>query len=226
MGRPRGRTKDETRARIVESALQCFGRHGYGGASNKMLADAAGLTTGALYRHFPTKADIYISAFRETNGWMQDRLSTAISGAGSLRETMLAVARVSRALIAEKPSMARFFPYTRMDAEHYPELAVVKDEPVLPDLADMAEPSVAGSADYPGALSKKDIERYNAVLATLVAGAARHAILNESPDPFGALMVKFERALNVAGAQVRRSGTAVPGLDYSIIGASENAAGT
>jgi len=66
-----------------------------------MIADAAGLTNGALYRHFRTKADIYVTTFMETNGWMLERVSTAVSGAASLRETMLAVARLSRAVITE-----------------------------------------------------------------------------------------------------------------------------
>jgi len=107
MGRPSGRTKEETRARIIESALLCFGRYGYGGASNRMIADGAGVTTGALYRHFSTKADIYLSTFLEINGWMRERVTTAVSGTSSLRETMLAVARVSGALRAEKPQITR-----------------------------------------------------------------------------------------------------------------------
>jgi hypothetical protein len=46
------------------------------------------------------------------------------------------------------------------------------------------------------------------------------------PDDFAALMDKLERVLDAAGAQVRRSGTPVPGLDYSVIGNTENAAGS
>ena len=224
MGRPTGRTKNQTRARIIESALLCFGSHGYGGTTNRMIADAAGLTNGALYRHFRTKADIYIATFMETNGWMLERLTTAVSGAASLRETMLAVARVSRALITEKPTMAPFLTIVRMDAEHYPELAVIKDVQVLPNLGDSTEP--ARAADSGGALPDDQLRCYTEVMATLVNGAARHAILSADPDDFAALMDKLERVLEAAGAQLRRSGTAVPGLDYSVISHSESAAGS
>jgi AcrR family transcriptional regulator len=225
MGRPAGRTKEQTRTRIIESALLCFGSHGYGGATNRMIADAAGLTNGALYRHFRTKADIYIATFEETNGGMLERVSTAVSGAASLRETMLAVARVSRALITEKPSMAPFLTIVRMDIEHYPELKAIKAMPVLPDLGDTTGFSGSEGADSE-TLPEGQLRCYTEVMATLVNGAARHAILSDDPDDFAALMNKLERVLDAAGAQVRRSGTAVPGLDYSVIGNTENAAGS
>ena len=226
MGRPTGRTKEQTRARIIESALLCFGSHGYGGATNRMIADAAGLTNGALYRHFRTKADIYIATFMQTNGWMLERVSTAVSGAASLRETMLAVARVSRALITEKPSMAPFLTIVRMDIEHYPELAAIKDVPVLPDLGDTTESLGSEAADSVETLPEDQLRCYTEVMATLVNGSARHAILSDDPDDFAALMNKFERVIEAAGAQVRRSGTAVPGLDYSVISNTQNAAGS
>jgi AcrR family transcriptional regulator len=225
MGRPSGRTKEETRARIIESALLCFGRYGYGGASNRMIADGAGVTTGALYRHFSTKADIYLSTFLEINGWMRERVTTAVSGTSSLRETMLAVARVSGALRAEKPQMAPFLTYVRMDADHYPELAPVLDIPVLPDLAEMAQTSGPRRADRPEALSDDTLKLHTAVMTTLIDGAGRHTILSDSPEPFGYLMLKLIQAIEVAGGQVRRSGTAVAGLDYSVIARSEAAAG-
>jgi AcrR family transcriptional regulator len=224
MGRPPGRTKDQTRTRIIESALLCFGSHGYGGTTNRMIADAAGLTNGALYRHFRTKADIYITTFMQTNGWMLERVSTAVTGAASLRETMLAVARVSSALITEKPSMAPFLTIVRMDIEHYPELSAIKDVPVLPTLGDATK--TPGAADSVETMPEDQLRCYTEVMATLVNGAARHAILSDDPDDFAALMDKLERVLEAAGAQVRRSGTAVPGLDYSVISHSENAVGS
>lgn len=218
MGRPSGQTKEQTRTRIIESALLCFSRYGYGGASNRLIAEGAHVTTGTLYRHFPTKADIYISTFRETNDWLQERLRAVVNTTDCLRENMLAVARVSSALIAEKPSMARFLPFVRLDSDYHPELAAVRDLIFLPNLADTADSSEVGVDGVPG--SKDTLELYTAVLATLVGGAARYAILSDSPDPFGALMSKFERAMKVAGAQVIRSSTAVPGVDYRLIGTS------
>lgn len=54
--------KDEGRARILGGAARGFRRHGFGGVGVDGLAKEAGVTSGAFYAHFRSKAD----AFRET----------------------------------------------------------------------------------------------------------------------------------------------------------------
>lgn len=58
---PRAGQKEESRRRIVESAGRGFRAHGYGGLGVDALAKDAGVTSGAFYAHFKSKAD----AFRE-----------------------------------------------------------------------------------------------------------------------------------------------------------------
>src|SRR6185295_6301127 len=53
--------KTETRARILAGAGRTFRSHGYDGSGVDGLAKAAGVTSGAFYAHFKSKAD----AFRE-----------------------------------------------------------------------------------------------------------------------------------------------------------------
>lgn len=53
-------TKSErSRAAILEAALQLFSEHGYRGTSIREIADAAGLSTGNLYHHFPDKETLF-----------------------------------------------------------------------------------------------------------------------------------------------------------------------
>jgi AcrR family transcriptional regulator len=47
---------EETRARILEAAGRQFREHGYGGVGIDALARAAGVTSGAFYGHFRSKA--------------------------------------------------------------------------------------------------------------------------------------------------------------------------
>lgn len=54
--------KEETRARILASAGRGFRRHGYGGLGIDGLAKDAGVTSGAFYAHFKTKADAFRAA--------------------------------------------------------------------------------------------------------------------------------------------------------------------
>lgn len=54
--------KEQTRARILAGAGRSFRSHGYGGSGVDGVAKAAGVTSGAFYSYFKSKAD----AFRET----------------------------------------------------------------------------------------------------------------------------------------------------------------
>ena len=57
----KGAKKEETRARILAGAGRTFRSQGYGGAGVDGVAKAAGVTSGAFYAHFKSKAE----AFRE-----------------------------------------------------------------------------------------------------------------------------------------------------------------
>ena len=61
MGHPVGK-KEESRARILAGAGRGFRGHGYGGLGVDALTKEAGVTSGAFYAHFKSKAE----AFRET----------------------------------------------------------------------------------------------------------------------------------------------------------------
>lgn len=54
--------KEQTRARILAGAGRTFRSHGYDGSGVDGVAKAAGVTSGAFYSYFKSKAD----AFRET----------------------------------------------------------------------------------------------------------------------------------------------------------------
>jgi TetR/AcrR family transcriptional repressor of nem operon len=61
--------KEQTRARILAGAGRAFRSQGYGGSGVDGLAKAAGVTSGAFYSYFKSKAD----AFREAvQSGMQD----------------------------------------------------------------------------------------------------------------------------------------------------------
>ena len=49
----------DRRRQLVETALDFFSRKGYGGATTKEIAAAAGVTEAIIFRHFPSKQDLY-----------------------------------------------------------------------------------------------------------------------------------------------------------------------
>ena len=54
-----------TRQRLVEAARQLLEDGGYAAASVQAIAERAGVAAGALYRHFPSKADLFVEVFRD-----------------------------------------------------------------------------------------------------------------------------------------------------------------
>jgi AcrR family transcriptional regulator len=47
-----------TRARLVEAAAECLALSGYQGTTTQSVAVRAGVSQGALFKHFPTKASL------------------------------------------------------------------------------------------------------------------------------------------------------------------------
>jgi AcrR family transcriptional regulator len=62
LGRPRHEERPPgwTRGKLLEAAAEVFSEQGYAGASIHAIADRAGVTSGALYRHFESKADLLL----------------------------------------------------------------------------------------------------------------------------------------------------------------------
>ena len=64
MGRIAGVTAAETRDRLLRAAADVFAERGYDGTRVADIAAAAGVSNGALYAHFASKADLLVAALR------------------------------------------------------------------------------------------------------------------------------------------------------------------
>ncbi|MEV7967951.1 helix-turn-helix domain-containing protein [Sphaerisporangium sp. NPDC088356] len=65
MGRIAGVTAAETRDRLLRAAAEVFAERGYDGTRVADIAAAAGVSNGALYAHFGSKAELLVAALRE-----------------------------------------------------------------------------------------------------------------------------------------------------------------
>jgi len=64
MGRTAGVTAADTRERLLRAAAAVFGERGYDGTRVADIAAAAGVSNGALYAHFDSKAELLVHALR------------------------------------------------------------------------------------------------------------------------------------------------------------------
>jgi AcrR family transcriptional regulator len=53
-----------TRHRLMRSAQELIEEGGYGAATVVAIADRAGVASGTLYRHFPSKQELFVEVFR------------------------------------------------------------------------------------------------------------------------------------------------------------------
>lgn len=87
--RPTERTEAkrvETRARIVRAAGDLVARGGYREAQVVEVAKRAGVATGTVYRHFPSKADLFTEVFRVASQREVDAVAEAAEAGGSAEE--------------------------------------------------------------------------------------------------------------------------------------------
>ncbi len=102
-----------TRRRIVAAARGLIARGGYAEAQVAAVASRAGVATGTVYRHFPSKADLFAEVFREASQHEVDAVAAAAREADDSATARLAAAvdtfarralrgrRLAWALIAE-----------------------------------------------------------------------------------------------------------------------------
>jgi AcrR family transcriptional regulator len=64
MGRIAGVTAADTRSRLLQAAADVFAERGYEGTRVADIAAAAGVSNGALYAHFASKAELLVAALR------------------------------------------------------------------------------------------------------------------------------------------------------------------
>ncbi len=64
MGRIAGVTSADTRGRLLQAAADVFAERGYDGTRVADIAAVAGVSNGALYAHFGSKADLLVAALR------------------------------------------------------------------------------------------------------------------------------------------------------------------
>lgn len=56
--------REDTRSRLLKAGVEVLERGGYASASVAAIAESAGVATGTLYRHFASKAELFVELFR------------------------------------------------------------------------------------------------------------------------------------------------------------------
>lgn len=77
-----------TIAKIFDAARALFVDKNYNDVTMSEIANAAGVTKGALYHHFDSKDDLYLKMMHDYLEGIESLIRNAIDGAGSSRDRM------------------------------------------------------------------------------------------------------------------------------------------
>lgn len=125
LGRPPAADSAHTRETLLRVAREKFAELGFQSATNKGIADAAGITTGAIYHYFGSKRDLYGAVFEEVESTVYDRYQRVLVDGASFAENFAHLLREAVRIHDDDPTIAQFFIEVQTEAMRNPELAAL-----------------------------------------------------------------------------------------------------
>ena len=182
--RPRARN---ARPKIEKAALELFIRDGVDAATTRGIADVAGVSEGALYRHYKGKDELALALFMQTHNQLGEMMMAAFSDAGTIED------KVRRAVTAycafadddwlsfsyHLVSLNRYLPYDTKRA----------DDPV--SVVEKLIEHLMQSGDIP----KGDPAILAAMSLGVVMQAGLNKVYNRLPGPFSQHVEIFTRTI-------------------------------
>lgn len=172
---PRKPRVRDARPKIERAALKLFIHEGVDAATTRGIAEKAGVSEGALYRHYKGKDELALALFMETHNRLSGLLAEALSGPGNLEEKVNAAVGAYCQLADEDfllfsfhlVSLNRYLPYDRRR----------EDDPVS-----ITERIVSGLMEA-GAIPRGDPALKSAMALGIVMQSGLNKIYNRLPGP-------------------------------------------
>ena len=123
LGRPCAVDSGETRQRLLAEARRSFATVGFEATTNRSIAAAVGITTGAIYHYFPSKIEMYVAAFAEVQDLVHDAFETAAARHERFADKFSAILDAIAELGASDPLLASFVVGVSSEAQRHPDLS-------------------------------------------------------------------------------------------------------
>lgn len=182
--RPRARN---ARPKIERAALKLFVGEGIDGATTRDIAEQAGVSEGALYRHYKGKDELALSLFMETHNRLGAMVQDASTTTGGLEQKIRAIVAAYCKLADEDwllfsfhlVSLHRYLPHDKQRA----------DDPLTITENIVRELMAAGE------IPDGDPALLAAMSLGIVLQAGQNKAYNRLPGPFSAHVDAFTRAI-------------------------------
>ncbi|CAA9443261.1 MAG: hypothetical protein AVDCRST_MAG51-3445, partial [uncultured Ramlibacter sp.] len=178
----------------LRMARERFAELGYAATTNKDIAAAANITTGAIYHYFGSKRDLYLAVFEEVERQVFERFEDATARGGTFVDRLVRILDEAVAINSEDRSIATFFVSVPLDSVRNPELAGLARRQGR-DSRDFFHRLVLDGVALGEVPSGVPPEQVTNMLMALTAGLARFSTLIGDPDVHAETTRVFEQLL-------------------------------
>ena len=121
-GRPPASDSADTRRAIFDNARKLFAERGYCEVTNKEVASAAGITTGALYHYVESKLDLYVEVHSDLQDRVYGRFNEAVDASDTFLGKLEGILEAANEMNEEDHTLALFVGTVRTDMRRFPEI--------------------------------------------------------------------------------------------------------
>ena len=171
------------RGEILDAAVEVFGECGYENGSMREIAAAVGVSEPALYRHFSSKEEIFLTMITAAAEQLRVQNFALVEplDPGSLREILISVFKARRQAIA---SYSRILRTVLAASAHHPQFLVAYRESIALPMqqalsAKVHELDAAFGLDF---TEEQTVSRVRALLSMLVGYVVTSAVLADESD--------------------------------------------
>ena len=94
------------RKRLIDAAIDCLGRLGYGATTLQVVTDAAGVSRGAVLHHFPNKVDLMIAVAEYAAGKQNRHVARLLANTEPGMDRYLAITMATWDAMTEPAAIA------------------------------------------------------------------------------------------------------------------------
>jgi|SRR5688572_19741695 AcrR family transcriptional regulator len=106
----------QRKEQIVLAAMRCFAERGFEGTTTRMLARAAGVSEGLIFRHFPTKKSLYRAIIARRIAESPSGMMPAEAAArNDDRAVLSSIASTLVARVSQDPSFMRLMFFSALE---------------------------------------------------------------------------------------------------------------
>ncbi|MEO0983410.1 MAG: TetR/AcrR family transcriptional regulator [Pseudomonadota bacterium] len=182
--KPRARN---ARPKIERAALKLFVNEGVNAATTREIAEEAGVSEGALYRHYKGKDELARALFMETHNRLAEMVLEAAATPGGLEDRVRAIV-TAYCTLADEDWLLFSFHLVSID-KFVPHDVKRDDDPVT------VTENIIKALMEAGEIPKADPALMAAMCLGVVLQAGENKIYSRLPGPFSAHIEAFTRAI-------------------------------